>query len=265
MAGSVDVKSLGQFSTNRIILAKQVLEDSANAVITSIPPAPFLDTRSHPHMIANEDVVNQWIRFGMPPAIVYSAYFANTRSNTDATSEALELAYKLLQRSLKEEKECTGWEYIARGSKFVKIFSSKCQFEINTIGLMMDKEICCRLDELWIVLRHGHAPEPFHDRRTAAESEEMIKNMKQRFRGTPSFSTEPSATSWLYLTRTPEYFKVMAELSKVHPASPSANESFRLTMGLMADIHMGHLGHALRYHNEHHPNDQIILQDVMNE
>ena len=45
MAGSVDVKSLGQFSTNRIILAKQVLEDSANAVITSIPPAPFLDTR----------------------------------------------------------------------------------------------------------------------------------------------------------------------------------------------------------------------------
>ena len=26
---------------------------------------------------------------------------------------------------------------------------------------------------------------------------------------------------------------------------------------------MRHLGHALRYHNEHHIHDQIILQDVM--
>ena len=199
----------GENSINRIVLAKQVLEDPANAVITSRPPAPFRDTR----------IVNRWIRFGMPPVVVYSAYFANTRSNSDATSEALELAYKLLQRSSNEEKGCTGWEFIAKGSKFVKMFSSRCPFGIKTIGLMMDKDIFDRLDELWIVLRNGHAPEPFHDRRTAAESEEMIKNMKQRFRGTPSFSTEPSATSWLYLTRTPEYFKVMAELSKVHPAS----------------------------------------------
>ena len=68
-----------------------------------------------------------------------------------------------------------------------------------------------------------------------------------------------------YLARTTEYFRVMAELSKVHPASPSANTDFRLTMGNMVDIHMGHLGHALRYHNEYHPNDQIILQDVMND
>ena len=61
-------------------------------------------------MIVSDETANQWIRFGMPPAIVYSAYFANTRSNTDATSEALELAYKLLQRSAEDEKKCTGWE-----------------------------------------------------------------------------------------------------------------------------------------------------------
>ena len=130
---------------------------------------------------------------------------------------------------------------------------------------MMDNEIYCRLDELWIVLRNGHSPEPFHHRRTAAASEEMIQNMKQRYRGTPSFSTEPSSTSWLCLTRTTEYFRVMAELSKVHPASISANYDFRVIVGNMVDTHMRHLGHALRYHNEHHPNDQIILQAVMND
>ena len=31
----------------------------------------------------------------------------------------------------------------------------------------------------------------------------------------------------------------------------------------MVDVQMKHLGHALRYHNEQHPQDQIILQDVM--
>ena len=31
----------------------------------------------------------------------------------------------------------------------------------------------------------------------------------------------------------------------------------------MVETHMKHLGHALRYHNDHHPHDQIILQDVM--
>ena len=91
----------------------------------------------------------------MPPVVVYSAYFANTRSNTDATSEALELAYKLLQRSSDEEKQCTGWEFIAKGAKFVKVFSIRCPFNDRTMGLMMDKEIFDRLDELWIVLRNG--------------------------------------------------------------------------------------------------------------
>ena len=50
--------------------------------------------------------------------------------------------------------------------------------------------------------------------------------MKQRFRGTPSFSTEPSSTSWLALTRTTEYAKVMDELAKVNPRSPSDNDNF---------------------------------------
>ena len=147
----------------------------------------------------------------------------------------------------------------------MKVFSTRCPFNDRTVGLMVDKEIFDRLDELWIVLRNGHAPEPFHERRTAADSEEMIKNMKQRFRGTPSFSTEPSATSWLYLTRTPEYFKVMAELSKVHPTSLSPNDNFMMIVRQMVDNHMRQPGHALRYHNERNPNDQIILQDVMND
>ena len=263
MAGSSnDVRSLGQFSNNRIAIAIQVLKDLADDEITK-PSAPFLDTRSNSRGISNDEIVNQWIRFGMPAIVVYSAYFANTRWNTDATSEALELAYKVLQRSSAEEKQCTGLEFIAKGAKFVKVFASKCPFTSRTVGLMMDKEIFDRLDELWIVLRNGHYPEPFNERRTAAASEEMIKNMKQRFRGTPSFSTEPSATSWLPLTRTPEYFKAMAELSKVHPRSLSANDDFMMIMRQMVDNHMRQLGHALRYHNEHNPNDQIILQDVM--
>ena len=87
--------------------------------------------------------------------------------------------------------------------------------------------------------------------------------MKQRFRGTPSFNTDPSATSWLAVTRTAEYFKVMDELTKVNPKSPSDNDNYLATMKQMVETQMKHLGHALRYHNEQHPQDQIILQDVM--
>ena len=36
-------------------------------------------------------------------------------------------------------------------------------------------------------------------------------------------------------------------------------------MKLMIEVQMRHLGHALRYHNEQNPSDQIILQDVMND
>ena len=87
----------------------------------------------------------------MPPVTVYSAYFASTRYTTEATSEALELAYKILQRSQDSEKECSGWEFVAKGSRFVKVFISKCPYEPDMVGLLMDREIHLRLDELWIV------------------------------------------------------------------------------------------------------------------
>ena len=55
----------------------------------------------------------------------------------------------------------------------------------------------------------------------------------------------------------------MDELTKVNPKSPSDNDNYLAIMKQMVEIHMKHLGHALRYHNEQHPQDQIILQDVM--
>ena len=94
------------------------------------------------------------------------------------------------------------------------------------VGLLMDRDIHSRLDELWIVLTKGHFPEPFDDQNSAAVAEAKIRDMKQRFRGTPSFNTEPSATSWLAVTRTAEYFKVMDELAKVNPKSPSDNQNY---------------------------------------
>ena len=72
----------------------------------------------------------------MPPVIVYSAYFANTRYTTEATAEALELAYKILQRSQDSEKECSGWDFVAKGSRFVKVFTSKCPYEHDMVGLV---------------------------------------------------------------------------------------------------------------------------------
>ena len=125
----------------------------------------------------------------------------------------------------------------------------------------MDNEIYSRLDELWIVLTRGHFHEPFDDHNTLTE--EKIRDMKQRFRGTPSFSTEPSSTSWLAVTRTTDYTKVMDELAKVNPRSPSDNDNFVKNIRDMVDIHTKHLGHAQRFHNQQHPLDQIILQDVM--
>ena len=264
MAETSDMNSLGQFSSNRITIAQRVLKGSSEGTIVAKPPPPFRDTRgSNFRLLSNDDIANQWIRFGMPPVVVYSAYFANTRYTSEATSEALELAYKLLQRSQDTEKKCSGWEFISKGSRFVKVFASRCPHEDAMMGLFMDKEIYDRLDELWIVLSKGHFPEPFDDRNSAAESEAKIRNMKQRFRGTPSFNTDPSATSWLAVTRTAEYFKVMNELTKVNPKSPSDNDSYLAAMKHMVDVQMKHLGHALRYHNEQHPQNQIILQDVM--
>ena len=173
-------------------------------MINSSPPPPFQDTRgSNFHRLPSEEVVNQWIRFGMPPVVVYSAYFANSRQSTDATSESLELAYKILQRASDDEKQCTGWEFTNKGARYMKIFAKKCSFDDATVGLLMDNETYSRLDELWIVLTRRHFPEPFDDRITAAGTEEKIRNMKQRFRGIPSFSTEPSSTSWLAPRSTP--------------------------------------------------------------
>ena len=264
MAETNDMNSLGQFSSNRITIAQRVLKGSSEGTIAAKAPPPFRDTRGANHrLLSSEDIANQWIRFGMPPAVVYSAYFANTRYTNEATAEALEVAYKLLQRSQDTEKKCSGWEFISKGSRFVKVFASRCPYEDATMGLFMDKEIYDRLDELWIVLSKGHFPEPFDDRISAAESEAKIRNMKQRFRGTPSFNTDPSATSWLAVTRTAEYFKVMDELTKVNPKSPSDNDSYLTAVKHMVEIQMRHLGHVLRYHNEQNLSNQIILQDVM--
>ena len=264
MAETNDLNSLGQFSSNRITIAQRVLKRASEGTIAAKAPPPFRDTRgANYRLLSDEDTANQWIRFGMPPAVVYSAYFANTRYTNEATAEALEVAYKLLQRSQDTEKKCSGWEFISKGSRFVKVFANRCPHEDAMMGLFMDKEIYDRLDELWIVLSKGHFPEPFDDQISAAESEAKIRNMKQLFRGTPSFNTDPSATSWLAVTRTAEYFKVMDELTKVNPKSPSDNDSYLTAMKHMVEIQMRHLGHVLRYHNEQTPSNQIILQDVM--
>ena len=264
MAETNDMNSLGQFSSNRITIAQRVLKGSSEGTIAAKAPPPFRDTRgANYRLLSSEDIANQWIRFGMPPAVVYSAYFANTRYTNEATAEALEVAYKLLQRSQDTEKKCSGWEFISKGSRFVKVFANRCPHEDAMMGRFMDKEIYDRLDELRIVLSKGHFPEPFDDRISAAESEAKIRNMKQRFRGTPSFNTDPSATSWLAVTRTAEYFKVMDELTKVNPKSPSDNDSYLKAVKHMVEVQMRHLGHALRYHNEQNPSNQIILQDVM--
>ena len=264
MTEGVDLKSLGQFSGKRITIAQTILKETHEKVITARVPPPFRDTRdAGPRLLASEDTVNQWIRFGMPPVIVYSAYFAITRYTNEATGEALELAYKILQRSQDSEKECLGWEFVSRGSRFVKVFTSKYPYEDKMVGLLMDASIHSRLDELWIVLTKGHFPEPFDDVHSAAFAEAKIRDMKQVYRGTPSFSTEPSATSWLAVTRTAEYFKVMDELAKVNPKSPSDNDNYFATMRQMVETHIKLLGFSLRYHNQHNPQDLIILQDVM--
>ena len=264
MAETNDLNSLGQLSSNRITIAQRVLKRASEGTIAAKAPPPFRDTRgANYRLLSDEDTANQWIRFGMPPAVVYSAYFANTRYTNEATAEALEVAYKLLQRSQDTEKKCSGWEFISKRSRFVKVFANRCPHEDAMMGLFMDKEIYDRLDELWIVLSKGHFPEPFDDQISAAESEAKIRNMKQLFRGTPSFNTDPSAASWLAVTRTAEYFKVMDELTKVNPKSPSDNDSYLTAMKHMVEIQMRHLGHALRYHNEQTPSNQIILQDVM--
>ena len=76
------------------------------------------------------------------------------------------------------------------------------------MGLFMDKEIYDRdLMNSGLFCPKDIFLNPFDDRISAAESEAKIRNMKQRFRGTPSFNTDPSATSWLAVTRTDRIFQ----------------------------------------------------------
>ena len=264
MADGNELRTLGQFSNKRIAIALNILKDLNAGNITAQPPPPFRDSRySGSQALARDEDTNLWIQFGMPPVVVYSARFANSRIHSEATGASLELAFKILQLSSKDDKDCTGWDFIARGARYVKVFASRCTSEGVNVDKLMDSEIFSRLDELWIVLTRGHFPEPFDDQRKASDTEQRIAAMKQRWRTAAAFSTEPSSSSWLAVTRTAEYFEVMDELTKVLPKSSSDNDSYFEKMRLMVDTQMGLLGFSLRYHNKHHPDDQIILQDVM--
>ena len=55
----------------------------------------------------------------------------------------------------------------------------------------------------------------------------------------------------------------MDELAKVNPKSPSDNDNYFATMRQMVETHIKLLGFSLRYHNQHNPQDLIILQDAM--
>ena len=148
MAETHDLNSVGQFSGSRITVALRVLkglsEEPLQPDSITIPRHPRFEFR----LISDEDTANQWIRFGMPPAVVYSAYFANSRHTSEATAQALEVAYKLLQRAQDIEKGVSGWEFLSKGSRFVKVFASRCPYDDATVGRFMDKEIYDRLDEL---------------------------------------------------------------------------------------------------------------------
>ena len=264
MADGIDLRTLGQFSAKRIAVALKILKDLNAGHITAQPPPPYRDSRnSGSQALARAEDSDLWIQFGMPPVVVYSARFANSRIHSEATGAALELAFKILQLSNQDDKDCSGWDFIARGARYVKIFASKCTSGGVNVDRLMDSEIFSRLDELWIVLARGHFPEPFDDQRRAADTERKIAEMKQRWRTASYFSTEPDTSSWLSVTRTAEYFEVMDELVKVLPKSSTDNDSFFDKMRQMVDTQMSLLGFSMRYHNKHHPDDQIILQDVM--
>ena len=61
----------------------------------------------------------------------------------DSTADFLELAYKILQRANEDEKKCTGWEFIQKGAKYLKIFSKKCPFD-DAVGLLMNSGLFSR-------------------------------------------------------------------------------------------------------------------------
>ena len=87
MADTQDLNSVGQFAGSRITVALRVLKGLSEGSIAAKTPSPFRDTRgSNFRLISDEDTANQWIRFGMPPAVVYSAYFANSRRTSEATA-----------------------------------------------------------------------------------------------------------------------------------------------------------------------------------
>ena len=70
------------------------------------------------------------------------SFLCKSRCNVNATAESLELAYKM-KRANEDEKKCTGWEFIQKGAKYLKIFSKKCPFD-DAVGLLMNSGLFSR-------------------------------------------------------------------------------------------------------------------------
>eukprot|EP00435_Cladocopium_sp_Y103_P002071 s7306_g1.t1 len=74
--------------------------------------------------------------------------------------------------------------------------------------------------------------------------------------------SEPHPASWLALTRTEDYSKIMREISQIYPGSEQSDSFYNEITDLVRK-EISYLGYAMRFHNMNFPDDKVILQDIM--
>eukprot|EP00435_Cladocopium_sp_Y103_P036586 s1657_g9.t1 len=250
-----------QFSQVRVRVALKTLQNIKEGRITRGMSPQINDSRALFANSITDATAREWIKFGMPPVIVYLAQFANSRFTEASTGKAVHLLHSMMNCCKTDEKACSGLSFIRKGERFLKVFQSSCCGP-GAAEPFMDADIYHRLDEFWAVVCLQFVPDPMNETKPVTEVEKFLAERIQVYGGATVISSEPHPGSWLAVTRTEEYTKIMREIIQINPGSEDPNTYYDQVEKLLRQ-EVNYLGFALRFHNMQFPTDMIIPEDVM--
>eukprot|EP00435_Cladocopium_sp_Y103_P074007 s103_g46.t1 len=250
-----------QFSQVRIRVALKTLQNVREGRLTRGVPPQIKDSRGHFENAITDAVARDWIKFGMPPIIVYRAQFANSRFNESFTGKAVHLLHSMMKCCKDGEKTCSGAQFIRKGERFLKVFHNACRGPAAAAPFL-DEDMYHRFDEFWGVVCLQLVPKPMNEVDPVTEVEKFLAGRIQLYGLATVIESEPHPGSWLAVTRTGDYTKIMREIMQINPGSEDPNQYYEDVKKLLKK-EVNYLGLALRFHNMNFPNEKIILQDVM--
>eukprot|EP00435_Cladocopium_sp_Y103_P021752 s70_g5.t1 len=246
-----------QFAQVRIKVAMKTMRNILEGRLTRAAPPQIKDTRGKLANVIPDTVARDWIRFGMPPIIVYLAHFANSRSSESYTGKDVHILHSMMKCCKAAEKTCNGAQFIRKGERFLKLFQSHCVAAggPSAVSPFIDEDLYHRLDEFWAVVYLQFVPKPINEIQPVTEAEQFLAERIQLYGMATVIDSEPHPASWLALTRTADYTKIMRETSQINPGSEDPDKFYTEVATLVRK--------EVRFHNMNFPNEKVVLQDIM--